>query len=95
VAKPDQDDTGQCVSCGFLAVSPFWGQDPSLREVDRSQRQNAQLGGLPVCFAQAEDLTQEVLDLANLGVALVRWWQPDAVVLDVNMPDGGRASSSE
>ena len=23
------------------------------------------------------------------GVALVRWWQPDAVVLDVNMPDGG------
>lgn|ERR1035441_737840 len=23
------------------------------------------------------------------GVALVRWWQPDVVVLDVNMPDGG------
>jgi DNA-binding NarL/FixJ family response regulator len=25
----------------------------------------------------------------DAGVALVRWWQPDVVVLDVNMPDGG------
>ena len=23
------------------------------------------------------------------GVALVRWWRPDVVVLDCNMPDGG------